>query len=1005
MNQSANSTDVAALRRKLDGATGRQYWRSLEELADTDEFRSFLNAEFPSEASRLESAVDRRQFLKLMGASMALAGMSACTKQPPEKILPYAKQPEELVPGEPLYYASANVQGGFATGVLVESHMGRPTKIEGNPDHPASLGGTDAQTQATILALYDPDRAQTLTRAGEIRTWKEFSAAVTDLGTQLGGNRGDGLRILLPTFTSPTVEAQLAAIEARFPLARVHQWEAAGRDNARAGADLAFGEAVEARYDISKADVIVSLDADFLYRGPGASRFARQFAARRRPQGRMNRLYVAESDITATGSAADHRLALKPSELLAFARALAGELGLISRTPTENAEHARWAKAVAKDLGAHRGSGLVLAGDAQPAALHALAHAINDSLGNVGQTVTYTDPVEPRPTNQAASMAALVEDMKAGRVQALFMLGGNPVFDAPSDLGFGEALGQVPFTVHMASVANETSAQCLWLVPEAHYLETWGDARAFDGTVTVLQPLIEPLFKAHSAIEVLALLAGNAAPDAYELVRTRTRELTGEDDFENRWRRAVHDGVVAGTEAPARSVRIKAAWARALRQLEAGAGEFEVALRPDPNIGDGSMANNGWLQELPKPVTKLTWDNAVLMGPATARKLGAKEADIIRIAAGERSVEGPAFIVPGISEGTLVVHLGYGRRTAGQVGSGCGFDAYPLRTSAALWNLAGVEVTRTGATGWLATTQHHGSMEGRDLVRSGSISQWKEHPSLAPHGHGIDPNLSLYPGHPYDGNAWGMAIDLSACIGCNACEIACQAENNIAVVGKDQVSRGREMHWIRVDRYFTGDADNPEEIVNQPVPCMQCEQAPCEVVCPVNATSHTHEGLNDMVYNRCVGTRYCSNNCPYKVRRFNFYLYTDWVTETLKMQRNPDVTVRSRGVMEKCTYCVQRINYTRIAARRDGREIADGEIVTACQQACPSDAIVFGDINDPTSRVAKLKAEERNYGILAELGTRPRTTYLGRVRNPNPELTPESAGHGGAHHGDEEAHG
>ncbi len=985
--------DLAVLRARLAAKRGTDYWRSLEELAQTSEFEDYLHREFPENASEWSDPIGRRRFLQLMAASLALAGISAaCTRQPTESIVPYVRQPEQFIPGRPLYYATAMTLGGYATGLLVESQLGRPTKIEGNELHPASLGATDAFAQASILSLYDPDRSQVVLEAGRISTWSAFLAALNRVLVNQAAKRGAGLRILTETVTSPTLASQIQALLAKYPEAKWHQYEPVNRDNAREGARLAFGQVVETQYRFDKADVVLSLDADFLGGGPGSVRYARDFMQRRRAGtsgGDMNRLYVVESTPSLTGSMADHRLPLAASRIVNFAAALAGRLGVPGgwRAPSEPEE--KWIEAVARDLERHRGRSVVIPGDERPAFVHALAHAMNHALGNVGATVVYTDTVEAEPVDETESLRALTADMEAGRVELLIILGGNPVYNAPADLNFAAKLNKVPLRVHWSLYEDETSYLCHWHLPATHYLEAWGDPRAFDGTVTIQQPLIAPLYGGKSAYELVATLAGQPGQSGYDLVRNYWKTRSEAKDFESFWRRAVHDGVIAGTALPQRKVTLNSqAFFPALYSVVglSPAEGLEIVLRPDATIYDGRFANNGWLQELPKPLTKLTWDNPCLLSPATAQRLGVTNEDVVEIRHQGRSVRAPVWISPGHADDSVTVFLGYGRQRAGRVGSGIGYNAYAIRTSTAPWFATGVEIVKTGERYQLACTQNHHSMEGRALVRAGTIEEYSKNPDFV-HEMGEEPprGLSLYPEHKYDGYAWGMAIDLNSCTGCGACVVACQAENNIPIVGKEQVARGREMHWLRVDRYFKGDLDAPETY-HQPVPCMHCENAPCEVVCPVAATVHSDEGLNDMVYNRCVGTRYCSNNCPYKVRRFNFLQFTDDTTPVLKLLRNPDVTVRSRGVMEKCTYCVQRIQEAKITAEKEDRAVADGEIQTACQQVCPTQAIVFGNLNDTGSRVAQLKAEKRNYGLLANLNTRPRTTYLAKLRNPNPEL-------------------
>jgi MoCo/4Fe-4S cofactor protein with predicted Tat translocation signal len=979
-----------------------EFWRTLEERAEDPAFREHLYNEFPSEIEAITDPVARRTFLKLMGASMALAGVTACTRQPAEKIVPYVRQPEELIPGKPLFFATAMTLGGAATGLLVESHEGRPTKIEGNPLHPGSLGATDVFAQAAILGLYDPDRSQTLTNLGEIRPWSAFLGAIRAALAAQQPLKGAGIRLLTESINSPTLAAQIRDLLARLPSAKWHQWDPASRENARAGSLLAFsGEYVDAQYRFADADVILSLDADFLACGPASLRYAREFAARRRPEqaDRMNRLYAIETMPTSTGARADHRLPLRPSQIEGFAREIANAIGSggpatpkLGSVASSEGGSEKLIAAVAKDLLAHRGRSLVIAGDQQPPIVHELAHVMNHWLGNEGKTVVYTQTAEAEPVNQLDSLRDLVADMNAGKVDLLLIVGGNPVYTAPADLQFAEAMGKVQLRAHLSLYEDETSALCHWQVPEAHFLEAWSDARAYDGTVSIVQPLIAPLYGGRSAHEVLAAFSDRPERSGYDLVRQQWK--VGKDDSE--WRRWLHDGVVPNTAFGPKTVRL---FPNLQSTTEPPAPKFEISFRNDPTVLDGRFANNGWLQELPKPITKLTWDNAVFVSPATAERLKSAQSpsfqggehgqiisDVVELKYQGRSVRGTLFAVVGHPDDCVTVHLGYGRTRAGRVGTGAGFNANAIRTSAALSFGAGAEVALTGERAPLACTQYHHLMEGRALVRAVTRDEYLRDPKSVREGDETPPKtLTLYPDYKYDGYKWGMAIDINACIGCNACVVGCQAENNIPVIGKDQVLRGREMHWLRVDTYYRGPAEHPETYF-QPVPCMQCENAPCEVVCPVGATTHSHEGLNDMVYNRCVGTRYCSDNCPYKVRRFNFLLYQDWNTPSLKLARNPDVTVRSRGVMEKCTYCVQRINAAKIDAEKQDRPVRDGEIVTACQQACPAEAIVFGDLNDPASRVTKLKAEERNYELLGELNTRPRTTYLAAVRNVNPEL-------------------
>jgi molybdopterin-containing oxidoreductase family iron-sulfur binding subunit len=988
--------ELAEVRARLDAAKGPRYWRTLEELSQSEGFDELMQREFPRQASEWLDPVSRRGFLKLMGASMALAGMTACTRQPLESIVPYVRQPEDLVLGKPLYFATAIPLSGIAAPVLVKSNEGRPTKVEGNPEHPASLGAADIFAQAAVLSLYDPDRAQTLSYLGEARSWGAFLGALQGpLATQKA-LKGASLRLLTETVTSPTLASQLKALLAIYPQAKWHQWEPVNRDCARAGARAAFGEYVDTQYKLENADVILCLDADFLSAGglPGSLRYTRDFSERRKLEGaKLNRLYAVESTPSNTGAKSDHRLPMRSSEIEGFVRALAGQMGIAAGGGSVSAAQSKFLAAVAKDLQSHRGRSVVIPGEGQPPTVHQLAHLLNHALGNVGATVIYTDPVEANPVDQAESLRELVGEMNAGKVDLLVILGGNPVFTVPADLAFAAAMNKVELRVQLSPYEDETTEFCQWHIPESHALEAWSDTRAYDGTVSIVQPLIAPLYETKSAHEVLAAFGGQPGRSSYELVRAYWQAEHKGADFETFWRRSVHDGFVASTAFAAKPVALKST---ALPPAPPPGAGTEIVFRPDPTIYDGRFANNGWLQELPKPILRTTWDNVALMSPATAQKMNIdpypearRPQDVVEISYGGRKLNAPAWVVPGHPDDCVTLHFGYGRRRAGRTASGAGCNVYELRTSAAPHFALGASLARTGEQQMVACTQTHQLMEGRHQVRVATLEEYEKDPDFAQKVVETPPaEFTLYQPVKYDGYAWGMSIDLNSCVGCNACVVACQAENNSPVVGREQVIREREMHWIRLDTYFEGDAAGPRTYF-QPVPCMHCENAPCEVVCPVGATNHSSEGLNDMVYNRCVGTRYCSNNCPYKVRRFNFFLYSDYTTPSLELLHNPDVTVRSRGVMEKCSYCVQRINHARIQAEEQERKIQDGEIQTACQQACPAEAIVFGDINDRASRVAKRKAEPRNYGLLADLNTRPRTTYTALVRNPNPELEKE----------------
>jgi MoCo/4Fe-4S cofactor protein with predicted Tat translocation signal len=1063
--------------------TGKTYWRSLEELADSPVFEEFVQREFPQAAEEWNDPVERRTFLKLMGASLALAGLSGCVIQPPEKVIPYVNQPEEETPGKGLWFATAFSLGGIATPLLARSNEGRPTKLEGNPDHPnnrrsvsepgavATGSGdssdkgstaTDIFSQASILTLYDPDRSQTPLYRGETRPWSQFVAeirgAIDKENDGLKAKKGAGLRFLTETITSPTLAAQMKSILAEFPEAKWHSYEPVNRDNARAGAIMAFGQPVNTIYDFSKADRILSLGSDFLSAMPGTLRYARDYAAKRRISGdkaEMNRLYVIESTPSITGANADHRWSVKPSEMTRIAQYFAHWFRVLSEIIMDSSvlmERQPDREALIRDLQEHSGSSLVIVGDDQPPIIHALAHTMNAALGNVGKTVFYTDPIEANSVDQTQSLRELVSDIDAGKVETLIIIGGNPAYNTPVDLKLDfNRLNEVKLRAHLSLYNNETSELCHWHLPATHYLESWGDARSYDGTATIVQPLIAPLYEGKTAHEVLALFSDNYDRKPYDIVRDYWRSyrtasssertkgassiptsapaasasiagVPSTDDFESWWRQCLHDGFVPNTALAAKTVSLKSDWASALPGTSPTVreGSYELVFKADPSIFDGRFANNGWLQELPKPLTKITWDNVALVSANTAKKLGVapqnyeqdkkgREAyvDTIKLTHRNQTISKnvPVWVMPGQPDDVITIHLGYGRTRAGRVGTATitdpdsrlpsgGFNAYEIRYSDAPWSAVGATVSKTNEQYQIATVQVHFSMEGRDLLRESSLEEFvkdkerlreeKEKQKKELH------DLSLYPEVDYqnqgNGYAWGMSIDLNSCVGCNACMVACQSENNIPIVGKEQVVRSREMHWIRVDAYFKGEPDKPEGPFFQPVPCMHCENAPCEPVCPVHATVHSSEGLNDMVYNRCVGTKYCSNNCPYKVRRFNFFLYQDWETPTYQLMRNPDVSVRSRGVMEKCTYCVQRIQAAKITSELEGRPVRDGEIVTACQSVCPTEAIVFGNINDPNSKVSKLKALERDYSLLGELNTRPRTTYLSALRNPNPEV-------------------
>ena len=1155
-----------------------ELWQTLDQWMGTPDFRRMMENEFPEDAPEWLDPVSRRRFLTLMGASLALAGAAGCNPSlkpaSQKKAVPYVKTPEGLTIGNPLFFPTAFPLGGLGLGVLAKSTEGRPVKIEGNPSHPGSVGATDVYAQASVLGLYDPDRSRTITHRGEPTSWDRARGALTQLMADHRAKQGAGLRVLTEPTSSPTLAALMAEVRQVLPQAKWVQYDPVNRDNAHKGARLAFGRYVTPLYKLDAADVLLFLEADGFGSGPAGVRMANDAIRRRKarvgehkapkdgiPVDRLSRIYAVESMPTTAGAVADHRLPLKPSETESFVRELARALG-VAGAPAAGPlpDLARqWVKPLADDLRGAKGNASVVPGDSLSPVAHALVHAINQKLGAVGKTVTFADPILAEMTGPQAdqvadmtgSLKALVAEMAAGQVETLLVLGGNPVYTAPADLEFGEALKKVKNKIHLGPYQDETAWQCDWHIPEAHYLETWGDIRGYDGTVTVQQPLIAPVTGGRSVFEVVGVLL-DRPQEARLLVRGTWEKWFGDTkrsgDFDTFFHLALERGIIEGTAAAAVQVgdvnlpdEVKSAPAPK-------GGEREVQFRPDPTVYDGRFANNGWLQELPKPITKLTWDNAAIVSPKTAEALGVVyrpgslaqtfspgnyhfkwtggehgqlQTTVLEITVAGRKVKAPAFILPGHADDVITLHLGYGRDRAGRTGDRTGFNAYAIRTTGNLWSGVAESPRRVAEAYILACTQGHTSMEGRRPARHGTVTQVREEmrsAEYARHEKHVfdfannppagaaerDLILELVPGTaaerernvekkwlkpfpgghehahggkdeshgeagPEHGHAhdkrlvpltliektipnpdivqyrrWGMAIDLGACIGCSACVIACVAENNIPVVGKDQVTRGRAMHWLRIDRYFSVPAEkggteredpsprwaalqeNTAAVTTsvQPVACVQCEKAPCEVVCPVGATVHSADGLNDMVYNRCVGTRYCSNNCPYKVRRFNFLQYADYASDsTLKLVNNPEVTVRTRGVMEKCTYCVQRIRTAEIEAEREfdspGRPlvempngsirpaILDGEVKTACQAACPTYAITFGDLNYaqyqpvrktaqgkyepagerfPESEVSRWKLEPTNYGLLADLNTMPRTSYLAAVKNPNPAI-------------------
>jgi len=1111
-----------------------EYFQSVDAWMNTTEFSDLMKNEFPDDAAEWLDPVSRRQFLTVMGASVALAGAIGCNPSlkpaSAKKVVPYVRQPDQMLPGVPLFFATAFAQqGGIASGLIVKQTEGRPIKAEGNPNHPSSLGGADAAALASILSLYDPDRAKQIKFNGTASGYDKFITSIKDELEKQKGKEGEGVRFLTEPSTSPTFAGLVGEFAKRFPKAKWLQYEPVNRDNSAKAHQAAFGKPVNAIVNFAKAKVVLALDSDFLTSGPSAVRSARDFMHNRKVRDgkaalkagdgvaldAMNRLYSVESMLTNSGAVADHRLPLKPSQVLDFAKALAAKLGIVgvpAVTPKLPDLAEKWLVPLADDLNAHKGSAVVVVGDAQPAEVHLLALAINEKLGAFKSVLTFIEPVESKPADHFADLKNLTEDLKAGKVDLLFVLGGNPVYDAPVDLDFGKVLmSSKAVKVRFATHEDETAidGQCQWFVNAAHYLETWGDVRGHDGTASIQQPLIAPLSGGRSFLELFSTLLDLGTSDPLDVVQAQWHKHFDEKvktgDFTAWWEKCLRDGVIPGTaaaETTVATVKLDALNDASFQTPAIQADGLQLQFLPDPMLFDGRYANNGWLQETPKPITKLTWDNAAIVSPGTAARLGIVNAfgftggengrtvaDMVSLTVNGRTLDKVAvFILPGHADDAITLHLGHGRTRGGKVavaqGYGTGFAAYKLRATMGLWIAGNVEVGKPTEKYFLACTQGQYAMESRRPVRHATVEEFRKDKEFAqvpaqsaaeykelraltpgtpedferlglkhPHAKGHDSHghdhaageehhaghdkriipLSLYPENPSKVNGkdastayrrWALVVDLGACTGCSVCVTACVSENNIPVVGKDTVTRGRAMHWIRVDRYFSMPNDEPmsddmgsakvqgakrSEMVKksdrirthfQPVLCQQCEKAPCEVVCPVGATVHSADGLNDMAYNRCVGTRYCSNNCPYKVRRFNFIQYADYATDSLKLVNNPEVSVRTRGVMEKCTYCVQRIRNAEMETEREfdkrkaagkidqfGRpKIMDGEIVTACQAACPANAISFGDLNDHDSAVLRAKAEDHNYGLLAELNVMPRTSYLAAIRNPNPAM-------------------
>jgi molybdopterin-containing oxidoreductase family iron-sulfur binding subunit len=1071
--------------------TGPKYWRSLDELTGTPGFKAQIEREFPEGAAELDG-VDRRHFMKIMAASFALggAGLAGC-RRPEKFILPYGKSVEGIIPGLPSYYATAMPLRKAALPLLAETHQGRPTKLEGNPSFVPLGGASNLLSQASILDLYDPDRATAHTKGGAVLSRAQVDQLLATLGTTYAGTQGAGLAFLADESSSPTRARLLQALKGKFPRAVWAEYEPVADEPPVAAARAAFGTAVKPIYHFAKAKRVVSIDSDFIGFESATGYYARGFAKGRKVTKKddpMNRLYVAESGLTLTGSMADHRLRLASSHMLAFTAALGAQLSpdvaaALAPFAQGLTVDKKWIVECAADLQAHRGECVVVAGAHLPAQVHALVYGMNLLLGNVGQTVQFVAAEQ----SGASTLSGLATAIKGGSVKTLVILGGNPAYNAPADLDWVALQKSVGEVIRFGYYVDETSGvnpAATTHLAAAHYLESWGDARAFDGTILPIQPMILPLFGGLTEIEVLARILGDAKTDPYEQVAATVTALAGGGAADKVMTRFLHDGLLAGSAYKPVNVRLNRAGVEGLFGTATaapvlGLKNLEVRFVADHTMDDGRFANNGWLQECPDPITKISWDNAILVSPRLGKELGIEpkgsaiqvarkeeaeftmgkeNAAVFELTVGGRKLRGPVHIQPGLSNYTVIVPLGYGRTATGHVGKGAGFSAYPLRTVAEPYVVTGATLTNTGTRMLLANMQEHWSMEGRDIVREANYAEFQKSPgfvdeigieSHSPANFGADATPindnklsreeraklnaqrskdvprgnSMYSTPKFDGlHQWGMSIDLNTCVGCNACVVACQAENNIPIVGKDQVMRGREMHWIRLDRYYSdGQADagafggegnrtlpDDLQVSIQPVACMQCELAPCEVVCPVNATVHDEEGINTMAYNRCIGTRYCANNCPYKVRRFNFFDYNERALDSLylgqladfgmpelvKLAKNPEVTVRMRGVMEKCTYCIQRIQNGKIrhkvksaqAGRPGDVVVPDGTIKVACQQVCPVDAIEFGNILDPESAVSKAKVREQDYALLGYLNIRPRTTYLGKLRNPNPQM-------------------
>jgi MoCo/4Fe-4S cofactor protein with predicted Tat translocation signal len=1003
----------------MSNDTNNTYWRSLNQLAQNEEYRNFLHREFPENGSEMNDNLSRRNFLQIMGASVALAGLAACRK-PVQKILPFSRQPEDLVPGIPLFYATAAPYPGYVNGLVIETNEGRPTKVEGNELHPDGGGASGIHDQASILDLYDMDRSRNVRRNGEISSWEDF---ISFAGEHFA-ERSRNIAFISEDSSSITLNRLKDEALSLFPNSTWVNYEPFGEANLLYGTELAFGNKLRPVNHYDRALVTVSLDHDFLHTSANNVESTRRFVRSRNAdstENGMGRLYVVENNFTVTGSMADHRLRIKSGDISGFLYALAASLserisGLeaFGGYNNEFAQHS-WIAVLTEELMNNRGRSVVTAGSDHEPEIHAVVAVINQALGNVNETVTYHSLPFSLPGDERRAFNELVGEIRNGSVDTVVMIGTNPSYTAPFDIGFDEALGGAETVIHLSTHIDETSRNANWHINRTHYLEQWGDGYSYSGVQSVIQPMIQPLFGGKSEIEFLAAIIYGENRSGHDIVRETWNAGTAEN-LNREWNKVLHDGFLEDSGFPSVNPVISSGFAETIRGTTGNgttrdnSGSIELVFKPDPKLYDGRYANNPWLQELPDPVTKITWDNVALMSPETAEHLGfrpsgfsSKDEPVALISTESFEAEIPVWILPGHADNSITVYQGYGRNSTGRVAVGTGVNLYGFRSTTALLSRSDITVRDTGRVFTVATTQDHHSMEGRPLIREASISEYRNNPTFAPdlvnvpgipEGENNAINLFDRPEFPDHEPQWGMAIDLNTCTGCGVCTIACQAENNIPVVGKREVKRGREMHWIRVDRYFNGDVNDPQ-MVQQPVPCMHCDQAPCEAVCPVAATTHSHDGLNQMTYNRCIGTRYCANNCPYKVRRFNFFNYPkEFLTtgsdpEIIQMAMNPEVSIRFRGVMEKCTYCVQRISRAKIDTKNEtgnSRKPADGTVKTACQQACPSEAITFGDLTDSNSIVSRTKRNNRNYLLLEELNVRPRTSYLAKIRNPNPDM-------------------